>query len=130
MKTMRTTPRDGTPHGTAGAGSAVLALSQRRRTNSSLQSIHVPAKSPGNISMPAKVRGYAGGISADPSPAVLCHCENLFRGLGFSISRQVLDFCMCNLVSGILANRALSGFIPRNMVAHTKVPLSEREVYI
>ena len=34
--------------------------------------------------------------------------ENLIVRLGFSISRQVLHFCMCNLVSADKANCALS----------------------
>ena len=47
-----------------------------------------------------------------PTPVVLnlvllYHCVNLIRGLDFSISRQVLHFCMWNFVSPNKANRAL-----------------------
>ena len=36
------------------------------------------------------------------------HCKDLIRRLRFSISRQVLHFCMCNFVAADKAIRALS----------------------
>ena len=48
------------------------------------------------------VRGYG------RTTAGLYHCKNIIPRLGFSISRQVLHFCMCNFVFVDKADWSLS----------------------
>ena len=42
------------------------------------------------------------------SKSILYHCNKLILRFRFSVSRQILHFCMCNFVPADKANRALS----------------------